>query len=72
VPRRGSIASDIVDYLRRKPQGATTDEIREALAGMRRFEVLPHSVRSALYQHLDDAGEQLFVRVGRGRYRLRK
>jgi hypothetical protein len=72
MPRQGSIAADIVDYLGRKKGGATTVEINEALRDVRRSTVLPHSVRSALYQHLDDNGERLFVRLGRARYGLRK
>jgi hypothetical protein len=56
----------------KKKGGASTKEIRAALDRVRRSEVLPHSVRSALYQHLDDNGDRLFVRVGRGRYGLRK
>lgn len=72
MPRQGTIAADIRDFLRKNKQGASTEEIRTALDGMRRSEVLPHSVRSALYQHLDTKGDQLFVRLGRGRYGLRK
>lgn len=72
MPRRGTIAADIADFLRRKKRGATTAEIRDALRGVRRSEVLAHSVRSALYQHLDENGDSLFVRLGRGRYGLRK
>lgn len=72
MPRQGTYAADIADFLRRKRKGATTEEIREALRGVRRSEVLAHSVRSALYQHLGDKGERLFVRLGRGRYGLRK
>ena len=72
MPRTGTIAADIADFLRRKRGGATTREIHVALSGVRRSEVLPHSVRSALYQHLDDRGDQLFVRLGRGRYGLRR
>jgi hypothetical protein len=72
MPRRGTIAADIETFLGKKNTGATTREIREALDGVRRSEVLPHSVRSALYQHLDDQGDRLFVRVGRAKYALRK
>lgn len=71
MPRKGTIAADIVDFLRHKKNGATTLEIREALGEVRRSEVLPHSVRSALYQHLDGNGEGLFVKLGRGHYGLR-
>jgi hypothetical protein len=72
MPRQGTLAADIADFLGTKKNGATTEEIREVLDGIRRSQVLAHSVRSALYQHLDDNGERLFVRVGRGRYALRK
>lgn len=66
------MAADIRHLLAKKRNGASTEEIREGLATVRRSPVLPHSVRSALYQHLDDKGERLFVRLGRGRYGLRK
>jgi hypothetical protein len=72
MPRQGTIAADIANFLRNKKNGATTREIREALDGVRRSVVLAHSVRSALYQHLDDSGERLFVKLGRARYGLRK
>ena len=72
MPRQGTIAADIRDFLGKKKHGASTEEIRTALDGVRRSVVLPHSVRSALYQHLDDKGDQLFTRVSRGRYTLRK
>jgi hypothetical protein len=72
MPRRGTIAADIESFLGTKSKGASAREIREALDGVRRSEVLPHSVRSALYQHLDDQGDRLFVRVGRAKYALRK
>jgi len=72
MPRAGTMPADIADFLRRKSNGATTREIGEAMRAVRRSEVLPHSVRSALYAHLDDKGERLFVRLGRGRYGLRR
>lgn len=72
MPRKGTIAADIVNFLRTNEGSATTHEIREALAGIRRSEVLPHSVRSTLYQHLDENGERLFVKLGRGHYGLRE
>ena len=72
MPRPGTIAADIVDFLRRRRRGASTEEITEALRGVRRSPVLPHSVRSAIYQHLGNNGDRLFKRVGRGRYALRK
>jgi hypothetical protein len=71
MPRVGSISSDIVDYLTRQHE-ATIEELTTALAKVRRSPVLRHSVRSALYQHLGEDGERLFVRVGRGQYALRK
>jgi hypothetical protein len=72
MPRTGTIPADIADFLSRKHNGASTEEIRDALAKVRRSPVLAHSVRSALYQHLDQNGEKLFVRLGRGRYGLRE
>jgi hypothetical protein len=71
MPRPGTIAADIENYLTGKPDGARIREIVQALAGVRRSPVLRHSVRSAIYQHLDgEAG--LFVRLARGRYGLRR
>lgn len=74
MPRPGTLASDIVDVLRERDNGAALADIRAALTS-RRGDVLPHSVRSAIYAHLDDHGEHLFARVGNGqrpgRYRLR-
>jgi hypothetical protein len=74
MPRRGSLATDIVEILRKRPGGATLADIRRGLT-RRRGEVLPHSVRRAIYGHLEDNGERLFIRVGEGgrsgRYALR-
>jgi hypothetical protein len=70
MPRAGSISSDIVDYLAGGRQ-ASIQEIADALAKVRRSPVLRHSVRSALYQHMGESGERLFVRVGRAEYALR-
>jgi predicted Zn-ribbon and HTH transcriptional regulator len=72
MPRNATLAADIENFLRKKKGGATTREICEALDGVRRSEVLAHSVRSALYRHLDPEGERLFVKLGRARYGLRK
>lgn len=72
TPRPGTIPADIADYLRRRSKGSTVAEIAEGLRGVRRTEVLQHSVRSALFQHLDERGARLFVRVARARYALRK
>lgn len=72
MPRKATIAADIVNFLGPRKDGATTGEIREALRAVRRSDVLPHSVRSALYQHLGDNGQRLFVKLGRGRYGLQK
>jgi hypothetical protein len=72
MTRAGTMAQDIVDYLMRIRRSASIAEISEALAKVRRTPVLRHSVRSALYQHLDEGGERLFVRVERGRYALRR
>jgi hypothetical protein len=73
VPRQGSIASDILAYLKRKPEGATVPEIRRAVEA-RRGHVLGHSLRSALYAHLGDSGKRLFEKADdrrNGRYRAR-
>lgn len=72
MPRSGSIPSDIYDVLRGRPDGATIDELVRSLNDVRRFPVLRHSVRSALYQHRDGRGANLFVRLKRGRYGLRE
>jgi hypothetical protein len=72
MPRAGTMAQDIVDYLTRVRRSASIAEISEALAKVRRTPVLRHSVRSALYQHLGESGERLFVRVERARYGLRR
>lgn len=70
VTRANSIATHIHQYLlKRGHDGATLDEIREAIRSKREGEVLPHSVRSAIYQHLEGTGEALFERAGRARYR---
>ncbi|HEX4837203.1 MAG TPA: hypothetical protein VFV03_01560 [Solirubrobacteraceae bacterium] len=61
-----------MDFLADRNSGATTKEIREALRHVRRSEVLPHSVRATLYRHMDGTHAKLFVRLGRGRYGLRK
>jgi hypothetical protein len=72
MARAGSIPADIAAFLRNKSNGATIEEITAALNDVRRFEVRRPSVRSAIYQHLDHAGEGCFRRVSRGRYGLRK
>lgn len=72
MARRGTIVADIVAYLsERERTEAPLPEIIGHLRSLRRSEVRPHSVRSSIYQHLGDKGERLFVRCGRGRYRLR-
>ena len=72
MPRKGSIASAVHDYLLRRRGGATLEEIRTAVADKRGGVVLPHSVRSAVYAHLGDNGERLFTRVGHAKYVARK
>lgn len=72
MPRQGTMAADIADYLRGKASGASIQEIAAAMAKVRRSPVLRHSVRSALYQHLDGNGDELFARLDRGRYALKK
>jgi hypothetical protein len=70
MPRRGTIAADIADFLGGKRNGATIDDIERYLIGVRRSPVLRHSVRAAIQQHLGDQG--LFVRVGRAKYALKR
>jgi hypothetical protein len=74
MPRPGSITGDIVKVLRKRPDGASLAEIRSEVTKLR-GEVLPHSLRSAIYGHLGDRGEKLFVRLNSskrdGRYKLR-
>lgn len=72
MPRPGSNAAQIHRYLARRDEGATLPEIVAALRASRGEAVLPHSVRSAVYAHLDDRGERLFVRTGRARYAVRR
>jgi hypothetical protein len=72
MPRSATLASDIEAYLTDKPNGALIRDIASALVRVRRSPVLRHSVRSALYQHLDGRGGDLFVRLERGRYGLQK
>ncbi len=72
MPRAGTIAADASAYLKRKRGDASLQEIADALGEVRRTPVLRHSVRSSIYQHADGKGADLFVRVGRGRYELRK
>lgn len=72
MPRSGTIATDVSAYLERRRNGATIEEIAEALGKVRRSPVLRHSVRSSIYQHSNGNGEDLFVRVARGRYELKK
>jgi hypothetical protein len=72
MPRKGSIASDAHDYLSRRREGATLEQIRAAVTGKRGEAVLPHSVRSAVYRHLGDEGERLFTRLGHAKYTVRK
>lgn len=71
MPRPGTIAADIEDYLRGKRAGARIGEIAGGLANVRRSPVLRHSVRSAIYQNLEGSGHRLFVRMERGRYGLK-
>lgn len=72
MPRPGTIAADIRDYLAETDAGAGLGEITEALKEVRRAPVLSPSVRSAIYQHLNERGERLFTRTGRGRYGIRR
>lgn len=72
MARAGTLPADIADYLGGRSDPATIEEIAAALRQVRRSPVLRHSVRSAIYQHADGHGSNLFVRTGRGRYRLQK
>lgn len=72
MPRPGSLPADLVSALEKQPDGATIAELVASLNEVRRFPVLRHSVRSALYQHLDGQGEMLFKRLARGRYALKE
>lgn len=72
MPRPTTIAADIESYLEDRSDGAGIGEITAALKQVRRSAVLRPSVRSAIYQHLGDRGEGLFVRLGRGRYGVRR
>ncbi len=72
MPRPGTMAADIEDYLTNKKEGALIEDIACALAQVRRSPVLRHSVRSAIYQHLNGQGGNLFVRLSRGRYGLKR
>ena len=71
MARRFTLAADIADLLARRKGVATTAEICADLETVRRAPVLKHSVRSAIYQHLETNGDQLFERVARGQYRLK-
>jgi hypothetical protein len=72
MPRRGSIALYAYEYLStRRTEGATLYEIRLAVEHKKKHPVLPHSLRAAMYTHLDEAGEGLFERAERSRYRPR-
>lgn len=60
MPRRGNIALYAYEYLGTcGAKDATLDEIRSAVERKLKHPVLPHSLRAALYTHLDGAGEGL-------------
>lgn len=61
MPRVDSIAYKVAEVLRDRLDGATMAEIGKAIQA-RHPSVLPHSIRSAVYQHLGDHGERLFRR----------
>lgn len=73
MPRTNSIASDVVAVLKKRTGGATMPELQLGVRARRGEGVLPHSVRSAVYAHLDENGERLFRKEGGrgGRYFLR-
>ena len=72
MPRTATLAADIEKLLAGRRNGATIKDITSELRRVRRAPVLRHSVRSAIYQHLDERGEGLFARLDRGRYTLRR
>jgi hypothetical protein len=72
MPRPGTIAADIKDYLEKQDDGATLGQISDELKSVRRSPVFRPSVRSAIYQHMGQRGDALFVRLARGRYGLRR
>jgi hypothetical protein len=72
MPRLGTIPADIVALLQERQGAVAIQEIVDYLNKVRRFPVARHSVRSAIYQHLNDRGEKLFVRVKRGQYALQR
>lgn len=72
MPRPGSLPADIANALQDQPYGASIGALVATLDNVRRFPVKRASVRSAIYQHLDDEGARLFVKVARGRYAIRR
>jgi len=72
MPRPGSHAALVHQYLTRRRNGGTLPEIVTALREARGPNFLPRSVRSAIYTHLVDRGERLFVKAGRARYAVRR
>jgi hypothetical protein len=69
MPRRGTIVDAVLIFLEDQPDGATMREIGESVRSRRGF-VPQHSIRSAVYSHLDNEGERLFHKRGgrNGRY----
>jgi hypothetical protein len=74
MPPLGSVADDVVQFLKSRKNGATMAEIGQGVRS-RRGHTLQHTVRSSVYRNLDDHGKRLFRREGeqggrKGRYFL--
>ena len=65
VPRRGSLTDEIAEYLRRKPEGATMREIRNAVRRRLGDAYPDSSIRSAVYSNLVERGGTRFKRLSR-------
>lgn len=69
----GQVRDAIIDFLRKKQQGAPMDEIHQAVERTLGSKVARSSVRSYLNLNAHTAEDRptLFVRIGRGTYRLK-
>lgn len=72
-PGNTSITAAVVEFLRKRPQGATMAEIADAV--MAQKAVQRHSVRAAVLSHVQGRGRELFVQEkpaggGRNVYKL--
>jgi len=70
----GQVRDAIIDFLRKKQQGASIDEIHQAVEKSLGSKVPRSSVRSYLNLniHTDQHDPGLFARLGRGTYRLKE